>query len=466
MSYVNQLTQVSRIRSAERAAWKGETDPAVPGFGYSRAGRVSRLSLYSILLQVSLAFLAPGNCLFAQETVLDRDPSEGDSKQPAEVADNAADDEIHRAIADSVRSMFQEKETPYLHIHWGTKVYVDAPLGNEPAGADLTLRKAELKLSRAFGKNFRAKLSGNYNHRVMQAGDTYLVYTGWKAAILSLGVQDPPFSLEAGTTTSATSFMENALPVEALSENKNAGVDFLKRTSSQILNASWVFHNPRQRGVSETGQAVVGRYIYSPINFHEHKNIHLGASFSYRFLNSSAIVQLQSSPEVATSDVFYVDTGRITDGKAAVRAGLEACQIAGRFSWQSEVLTARVTRQNADTLEFWGAYFHLSQFLTNDSRNYDQGSGTFVNVIPNSPVGKGGWGAFELAFRASYTDLTDKDIVGGSESNVSLGFNWYLNDKFRVMFNAIKVLDVNRPNSEYDGLDPLIFALRTQWLIH
>ena len=34
------------------------------------------------------------------------------------------------------------------------------------------------------------------------------------------------------------------------------------------------------------------------------------------------------------------------------------------------------------------------------------------------------------------------------------------------ILNAIKVLDVNRPNSEYDGLDPLIFALRTQWLIH
>ena len=55
--------------------------------------------------------------------------------------------------------------------------------------------------------------------------------------------------------------------------------------------------------------------------------------------------------------------------------------------------------------------------------------------------------------------------MGGSESNLSLGFNWYLNDKFRVMFNIIKILDVNRPNSEYDGLDPLIFALRAQWLV-
>jgi|GEM_PF-1158414 len=444
----------------------GEIDSAVPGVPNSRTGAVWRLSLYFVLLQVSLAFLAQGNCLFAQETATDRASSGTDSPQSGEVADNAADNELNGAIADSVRSMFQEKETPYTHIRWGTKVYVDAPIGNEPAGADLTLRKAELKLSRKFGKNLQAKVSANYNHGVLKAGDSYLVYTGWKAAILTSGIQDPPFSLEAGTTSSATSFMENALPVAALSENKNAGVDFLKRTSRQILNASWVFYNPRQKGVSERGQALVGRYVYSPINFHEHKNIHLGASLSYRFLNSSATVQFQSRPEVATSDVFYVDTGSIADGKAVLRTGLEASQVSGRFSWQSEVLASRVTRDNADTLGFWGAYLHLSQFLTNDSRNYDPGSGTFINVIPNSPIGKGGWGAFELAFRASYTDLTDKDIVGGSEGNLSLGFNWYLNEKFRVMANLVKVLDVDRPGSEYDGLDPLIFALRTQWLIY
>ena len=61
---------------------------------------------------------------------------------------------------------------------------------------------------------------------------------------------------------------------------------------------------------------------------------------------------------------------------------------------------------------------------------------------------------------------SDKDIIGGRESNLSVGLNWYLNEKFRVMANVVKVLDVDRPGSEYDGLSPLIFALRTQWLIY
>ena len=82
-------------------------------------------------------------------------------------------------------------------------------------------------------------------------------------------------------------------------------------------------------------------------------------------------------------------------------------------------------------------------------------------------MGKGGgWGAFELAFRASYADLTDKDIIGGRESNLSFGVNWYLTEKIRLMANMIKVLDVDRPGSEYDGLDPMIYAMRVQWLIY
>jgi len=427
---------------------------------------VWRKILGFVPFRVSLICLLSGSCLHAQEAGTGQGQAGTDSRQPEQAAEMAENEQLNSVVADSVRSMFQEKEMPLLNIRWGTKVFVDVPAGNEPAGAGLTLRKAELKLSRAFGKNFQAKVSGNYINGEFKAGDSYLVYSGWKAAILTAGVQDPPFSLEASSSSSAITFMEDALPVNALSENKNAGVDFLRRTSNYVINASWVFYNPRVQGVSETGQALVGRYVYSPIRFHGRKNFHLGGSFSYRFLNNNAEVQLQSGPEVATADEYYVNTGNIDDGNAVVRAGLEASQVNGRFSWQWEVLASRVMRNNADTLQFWGAYFHLSQFLTNDSRNYDQGSGTFINVVPNSPLGRDGWGAFEVAFRASYVDLTDKDIVGGRESNLSLGFNWYLNEKLRVMANAIKVLDVDRPGSEYDGLDPLIFALRAQWLVY
>jgi phosphate-selective porin OprO/OprP len=414
-----------------------------------------------------LVFLFSSSYLAATGSVEETVPIASDGGQTGQGSEAASDSEISSVLKKSLRSMFQEKQSPLLHIRWGARVYVDAPLGNEPEGANPVLRKAELKISRAFGKNIQVKLSGNYDKGEFRAGDTYIVYSGWKKAILTSGVQDPPYSLESSTTSSATSFMENALPVAALSENKNAGVDILKRTPNSIFNVSWVFYNPHVQGVSETGQALVARYALSPINFHGRKNFHAGWSLSYRKLRSGAEVQFKTRPEVATADVNYIDTGNIDNARDVLRTGLEAAQIYGRFSWQTELLTAKVTSDNADTVRFWGAYFHLSQFLTNDSRNYDQGSGTFVNVVPSSPLGRGkGWGAFELAFRASYADLSDKDIIGGRQSNLSLGLNWYLNEKIRLMANMVKVLDVDRPGSEYDGLDPMIYAVRAQWLIY
>jgi phosphate-selective porin OprO/OprP len=68
--------------------------------------------------------------------------------------------------------------------------------------------------------------------------------------------------------------------------------------------------------------------------------------------------------------------------------------------------------------------------------------------------------------RASYVDLTDQNVIGGREKNLSIGLNWYLNDRIRLMTNLIKVLDVDRPGSEYDGQSPLIFSLRAQWVLN
>ena len=72
---------------------------------------------------------------------------------------------------------------------------------------------------------------------------------------------------------------------------------------------------------------------------------------------------------------------------------------------------------------------------------------------------------FSLVLSTSIALLVSCNYLYAQEA-VTAGLNWYLNEKFRVMANVVKVLDVDRPGSEYDGLSPLIFALRTQWLIY
>jgi phosphate-selective porin OprO/OprP len=365
-----------------------------------------------------------------------------------------------------INSLLINREFPVIGGRWGWQIFVDAPLNGEPDGAQITLRHAKIKYARNFGNNWQLKLSGNYTRNGgLELSDDYVSYSGWKRTLLTLGISDPAYSLEKVTKSSALTFMERGLPVAALSERKSAGVNFLRRNPKSIFSASLIMANVNQDNISGEGRGFVLHYVHSPIEKGEGSSIHLGGSFSYRFNAGESGGQFRSRPEVATVNDYFVDTGFVTDIERVGRFALEASQVIGRFSWQSELLTARVYRYGKDKVDFWGAYAFASWFLTEDSRNYHFGSGSFGQVLVRSPFLKGGPGAVELAFRASVVDLTDEDIIGGREKNLSIGLNWYLNQRIRLMANLVKVLDLDRPGSEYDGQEPLIFSMRIQWVL-
>ena len=46
-------------------------------------------------------------------------------------------------------------------------------------------------------------------------------------------------------------------------------------------------------------------------------------------------------------------------------------------------------------------------------------------------------GAWQVALRYSYLDLTDNDIAGGVENNLTAGLVWYLNPNSSLQFNAV-----------------------------
>ena len=83
---------------------------------------------------------------------------------------------------------------------------------------------------------------------------------------------------------------------------------------------------------------------------------------------------------------------------------------------------------------------------------------------PFNPV-KGKWGALELAARFSHIDLNDEMISGGKEDNITLGMNWYLYQKIRLMFNYIHARVYDREKPAVDEGDADIYAVRFQFSI-
>lgn len=367
----------------------------------------------------------------------------------------------------NLNELLVDHEIPLIGGGWGWEMFIDAPLNSEPEGAELTLRRAKAWYARRFGEHWRLKLTADYTRGGdLELSDNYVTYSGWDRTLLTLGISDPAFSLESVSQSAALTFMERSLVVDALAESKSGGVSVLHRKTNSILNASLILFDVSQDDLKDDGQGVVLHYVHSPISIGFARSVHVGASLSYRWNTSAENTRFRTRPEVATVNDYFVDTGEIAGAERNGRLGFEASQVAGRFSWQTEIIAAQIHRKGLDTVDFWGTYAYASWFLTNDSRSYNFGDGSFQKVDVNRPVLEGGWGAFELGFRASYVDLSDRDIIGGREKNLSMGLNWYLNRHFRLMVNLVKVLDVDRPGSEFDGQDPLSFSLRFQWVLN
>lgn len=73
-----------------------------------------------------------------------------------------------------------------------------------------------------------------------------------------------------------------------------------------------------------------------------------------------------------------------------------------------------------------------SFILTGESRPYNTVSGIYGFVPVRNPVTKGGWGTWEVLFRATRLDLDDGLLLGGRIWRVTPMINWYLTDNLRL----------------------------------
>ena len=84
-------------------------------------------------------------------------------------------------------------------------------------------------------------------------------------------------------------------------------------------------------------------------------------------------------------------------------------------------------------LSFSGWNIQGRYMLTGESHSYDVDSGNFCSFTPNNI-----FGAVELAARYDFVNLNSKNLLGGTEHNVTVGVNWYINDNVRLSLNYIR----------------------------
>ncbi|MBI2824554.1 MAG: hypothetical protein HYX69_07710 [Planctomycetia bacterium] len=155
-----------------------------------------------------------------------------------------------------------------------------------------------------------------------------------------------------------------------------------------------------------------------------------------------------------------VDTGRFLAGNyQMLHAELGGSW--GQAHWQTEYMAQFINQRNGGLVFYDGGYIQAGYFLTGENTGYNKLMGALdYNVKPNSEffgIGRkkmmGGWGAWELAGRWSWLDLSSTKIRAenylaapavvppvinpGVLNEPTVALNWWWNQYMRVQFNYI-----------------------------
>lgn len=155
-------------------------------------------------------------------------------------------------------------------------------------------------------------------------------------------------------------------------------------------------------------------------------------------------------------------------------------ELAGNYGaahFQTEFMATSLNQRGGPAVFYPGAYFQAGYFLTGESCLYLKQAGVLdYNVVPYSDFfgtgrrrGFGGFGAWEVAFRWSWVDMTGADVLPSNQlsksdgpppapnpgvvNQTTLAVNWWWNRFTRLQFNWIRSM----PN--YSGAGPAPFDI-------
>jgi len=304
-------------------------------------------------------------------------------------------------------------------------------------------RRARVFAEGIFARHFEYKFQ--YDFAVNSPPNLKDAYLQFNAPVVPLVVRGgrfrTPMGLEGYTSGMDTTFLERGL-INTFVPSRNSGVLFISDANRQRHNVRGVVGVVKPEddvGVGSTDVlGVSGRFTYA-FTPREGVLVHAGGDYTHRPVDET--VRFLQRPESHIAPQF-TDTGDIS--AASVDTGMvEFAVVRGPLSFQTEAALTSVNREDVEVEDplFWGGYAYVSWIITGETRPYQEARGNFGRLHPDDPFlgpDGSGYGALELAFRASYLDLNNKGVEGGRMADLTAAFNWYPTRNARVMTNVIR----------------------------
>ncbi|MGH8119692.1 MAG: OprO/OprP family phosphate-selective porin [Gammaproteobacteria bacterium] len=370
------------------------------------------------------------------------------------------------------------------------------PTGISPAGDELTkldteaeFRRMRLGMQGKLWQHWIWKIEYDFAAQSDNAlKDGYVGYEStydYKGAPslwnIKVGQHHIPFGLATMSSSKYLTLLERPLMADGeLQPSRQVGISGFVHGGDMWNIQAGVFggdEDPPTNPSTFEDLSVAARVNFNPFIKDKLHFLHLGGAVWYKDPNDTEVRVRQRPGVIRSSDNRFIDanlgTGKIED---ILAFNAEAVAIWGPFhlqgeytNWNVEPINNTVFTNTPDDFNFEGYYIEGSYFLTKESMNFKLAEGLFSGVKPNGIVGKGGIGAWQVAFRYDVMDLNDfvanDGISAGREENIRVGLKWYPTSTLNFMADYVTVLDLDRPGCTtsacpFDNSEPDSFNLR------
>jgi phosphate-selective porin OprO/OprP len=341
------------------------------------------------------------------------------------------------------------------HTYFFQNDELDSNFGPLLSKSGTEFRRARLFMSGTVYSNVEFKLQFDFASGEVAFKDMYIGLTDVPGVgNIRVGHVKEPFRLDALTSSKYITFMERSFFID-FSQERNNGIlvfnDFFGERLSAQAGAFRMASNNGNDILADDGYVLTGRITGLAIqNSEKRQLLHLGLGYSYRKPESKTY-SIASRPE-SHLELKYINTETIENVNNINLANFEAAFVSGPLSLQGEYLTATVNNNAEATFKkynFDSYYGQVSYYITGESKNYKGSYEGFDRVKPKKNFGgkDKGAGAWEVALRYSNSDLENNDVLGGRQSDITLGLNWHLNPVTRIMINHVWANIENKGNA-------------------
>ncbi len=281
-----------------------------------------------------------------------------------------------------------------------------------------------------------------------------------------IGNQKRPYGLDHWNSSRYNVFLERPFIIEAFNQdNRRLGVQ--SWSHSENLAWNWQYGVFNQRLIQDEGdyisdhwQMQVAGRLANTCWYDECSDgrnyAHWAVSGTWADTDANQLTEnyagsgvsearFRTRPE-ARSVNRWLDTGVIPGAEHYSLMGAEGVVNLGPLQVVGEYQHVWMHREAGSELSFHGGYLYAAYFLTGEHMAWDRKTGQLDRVVPLRNLYladsycdevESGCGAWQVAVRWSYGDLSDDNIQGGIGESVTLGLNWLWNPWARMQFNYV-----------------------------